>query len=45
MNDGGSFSFRMEWGDISLFDLGWDFATDLHTVASTEQAVDISALS
>ena len=45
MNDGGPFSFPMDWGDISSFDPGWDFATDLHTAASTGQAVDTSAMS
>ena len=34
----------MEWGDISSFDPGWDFSTDLHTAAWLGQLADTSTL-
>ena len=34
----------MKWGDISSFDPGWDFSTDLHTAAWLGQLTATSAL-
>ena len=34
----------MEWRDISSFDQGWDFSTDLYRAPSLGQPIDTSAL-
>ena len=44
VNNSGPFSFPIERRDISSFDPGWDFSTDLYIAVLLRQSVDTSVL-